>query len=229
MPLNMPFAMLYHGHAISWRGQYCQAIWHSMKAAGKAVQIRLHFWAPSLVAGSAMLFPVLRCGGRTVVQRAQQSGLSPSWSKHSVAAGRATAIAADLRSLHSLTLWRSAVSLHSRWYNLYWNCLCKQLETACPNNQSQASLLLALLMNYHAKTCNIVVDFSTNSIKNTSCKSLCNILPFLLLRKNSLPNLKGTGLCTLLQSIRIYKVYHSKLNDWFWYFSQLSLNFRFMK
>ena len=72
-------------------------------------------------------------------------------------------------------------------------------------------------MNDQAKTCNIVVDSSTNSINNTSCYSLDSILQLWLLRKNSLPNLKGESLCTMSQSIRIYKVYHSILNDWFWY------------
>ena len=45
-------------------------------------------------------------------------------------------------------------------------------------------------MNDHANTSNIVVDSSTNSIKNIFCISLDNILQLLLLRKNSLPNLK---------------------------------------
>ena len=56
------------------------------------------------VAGSAMHLLLLHCGGRTVMQRAQQSCLQPSWSKpeHSVVVRLATAIAADLRSLHSL-------------------------------------------------------------------------------------------------------------------------------
>ena len=49
------------------------------------------------VAGSAMHLPLIRWGGRTVALRAQQSGLQPSCSKHSVVAGLATAIAADLR------------------------------------------------------------------------------------------------------------------------------------
>ena len=30
-------------------------------------------------------------------------------------------------------------------------------------------------MNDYAKKCNIVIDFSTNSIKNTFCKSIDNI------------------------------------------------------
>ena len=57
------------------------------------------------VAGSAMHLPLIRCCGRTVVQQAQQSCLQPSCSKHSVVAGRATAVAADLRSLHSRWCW----------------------------------------------------------------------------------------------------------------------------
>ena len=73
------------------------------------------------VASSAMHLPLIRCCGQTVVLRTEpttagglqrpcaqldaQSGLQPRCSKHSVVAGRATAIAADSRSLHR---WRSA-------------------------------------------------------------------------------------------------------------------------
>ena len=128
-------------------------------------------------------------------------------STHSVVAGRATAIAADLRSLHSLHSVALGAVGEITWF-----------ETACANNQSQESLLLSRLMNNDAKTCNIVVDSSTNSIKNTSCNSLDNILQsynYLLFRKDSLSNMKWTRLCSLLQSIRVYKVHNSRLNDWF--------------
>ena len=62
---------------------------------------------------------------------------------------------------------------------------------ASANNQSQSSLLLSRLMNDQAKTRNIVVNSSTNSIKNTSCDSLDNILQLLLLRIYSLPFWRG--------------------------------------
>ena len=85
-----------------------------------------------------------------------QSGLPPFFSKHSVVAGRATAIAAYSRSLHSLHAVALGAVGEISWF-----------EIGCANNQSQASLLLSRSMNDHAKTCNIVVDSSTNSIKIT--------------------------------------------------------------
>ena len=45
-------------------------------------------------AGSAMHLQLIRCGGRTVVQRAQPSCLPPSCSKLSIVVSRVTAIAA---------------------------------------------------------------------------------------------------------------------------------------
>ena len=75
-------------------------------------------------------------------------------------------------------------------------------------------------MNDHAKTCNIGVDSSANSIKNNSCNSLDNMWCW---GKNSLTNLKWTKSLHSLQSI---KVYNSSFNDWFWHFSDLSLKFR---
>ena len=64
------------------------------------------------VACSTMHQPLICCCGLTVMQLAQQSGLPPRYSKWldgqqrlSVVAGRATAIAADLRSLHSRNSW----------------------------------------------------------------------------------------------------------------------------
>ena len=88
-----------------------------------------------------------------------QSGLQPRCSKHSVVAGRATTIAADSKSLHNLHSVALGALGEITWF-----------ETACATDQSQASL--SWLMNYHAKTCNIVVDSATNSIKNTCCNSL---------------------------------------------------------
>ena len=171
------------------------------------------------MAGGWQTAPCICCWFAAVAgQRAQQSGLQPSWIKHSAVAGRATAIAADFRSLHSL---------HSVALGTVGELTC--FETACADNENRASLLLSRLMNDHAKTCSIVVDISTNSIKNTSFNSLEIIsYNYQLLRKNSLPNFKWTRFCTLLQSIRIYKVYNSSLNDWFWYFAHCTLEFRFM-
>ena len=54
---------------------------------------------------SSSLNPPLRVACvRLDAQQSQQSGFPPSCSMHSVVAGRATAIASDLRLLHSVSL-----------------------------------------------------------------------------------------------------------------------------
>ena len=91
----------------------------------------------------------------------------------------ATAIATDSRSLHNLHLVALGAVGEITWF-----------EIAFANDQSQASLLLQWLMNDHAKTCNIGVDSSTYSIKNTSCNSLDKILQLSVVEKKFTTQLK---------------------------------------
>ena len=143
-----------------WQHAICLAICQAVKA-GKANQAVFlgPVVGGGRVAGSAMHLLLIRCGGRTVVlhgesvqqltepataggqwrpcarlnaQQAQQSSLPPFCSKHSVVAGRATAITADSRSLHSMHSVALSTVGEITWF-----------EFTCANNQSQASLLLS--------------------------------------------------------------------------------------
>ena len=218
-----------------------------MKVAGKAGQIKLYFLGPVVGAGGwqaerciCSWFPAVSrqwCSTQQLTEpataggllrpcalldsHAQQSGLPPFYSKHSVVAGLATAIAADSRSLHSQHLVVLGTVGKITWF-----------ETACSNNQSQASAQHLycncdwwMIMQRHATSLLIPRQIWPRTLLVTHLIISYN---YLLLRKNALPNLKWTRHCTLLQSIRIYKVYNSRLNGWFWYFSHCSLQFRFM-
>ena len=87
-----------------------------------------------------------------------------------VAGGQTTACSGGCR------LWQDGRQPSPRW-DRCTACTVGEItsgwfETACANNKSHVSLLLSRLMNDHAKTCNIVVDSSAHSIKNTSLDNI---------------------------------------------------------
>ena len=182
---------------------------------------------------------LIRRGGLTVVLRA-----AAHWTSHCgwpVAALRAAGRAEWPPACHNQALGcgrlgdshRSGFEVagqpvlggarHRRWDNLVWNCLCKQ-------SRSGISIVIVIdewscNLKDEQHRCWFLNKFDQEHLLWLTSSHLIISSNFLLLRKNSQPKLKWTR---LLQSIRIYNVYNSRLNDWFWYFSHRSHQFRFM-
>ena len=143
MPLYMIYAMLY--------AMLYDMLWKQQEFARKSCASQALFLGPVVggvrMAGSATDSLRWPDSGRVhcQLQRAQQSGLPPRYNKCdsrlwrlSLVAGRVTAIAADLRSLHSL---------HSRWNNLVWNCARRSRNCArtLPRDRLTAAIYKAVI------------------------------------------------------------------------------------
>ena len=186
---NMLYAMLY---AKLWKLQEKLSKWGCIyrprrrwRAGGRqhntSAADSLRWLDSGALCSSSLNQPLLLASGGPA-RAAGRAGGTVEWppafcSKHSVVAGRATAIPLDSRSLHSLHAVAACTVALGTVGEKTW------FETAFANNQSQAPLLSSWLMNDRAKTYNIVVDSSTNSIKNTSCNSLDNILQLSVVEK----------------------------------------------